>query len=583
MEVMWGFGNTTVRNPNRIAGGLSVLLDSKYNGNIDGKENESGFAKILGENDIIALSEKSDVDSSGRKWRSCFSQLGFITHKFSRKLENNVDPVISEVLRKYPTLKLSGKPYEITPQGHRLATSESVIESQDIILRALLCYEFPSIIMKGNSSTEKFKPFVFVLQVLKALAEKAEVKVELSPTEMVALQVSQSHSSVDAVVNQIIEYRRRRESVEGKVKKSRIDREFREELVKNFGASEDSANTYADRNFRYLRATGLVSRRGKSITLNSNKESIVNKILDIEPKFAVNEIEYLFNMWNGYPIPTDDHATIVEEIVRLSSFLGEPIDKAELLKKDTPHLQSEKNRLEFKKSIQEEEDYASKQKDKSNINEIIDYLEALNGKQIQNENISIDDKPAFLEWATWRAFLAINNIVNKPYDARRFKIDQDFFPVGTAPGNGPDIIVEFDEYVLVVEVTLTTSSRQEAAEGEPVRRHIAIEKSKYDKPVYGLFIAGKIDNNTAETFRIGIWYRGDQPEFINIVPMTLLQFISIMKKFRDGQFGNSEFRALLDKCLLPRNAHAPLWKNEIEKEISYFSRRSISGLELKSQ
>jgi len=64
-------------------------------------------------------------------------------------------------------------------------------------------------------------------------------------------------------------------------------------------------------------------------------------------------------------------------------------------------------------------------------------------------------------------------LVNKPWDARRFKIDQDFLPVGTAPGNGPDIVFEFDDMVVVVEVTLTSSSRQEAAEGEPVRRHVA--------------------------------------------------------------------------------------------------------------
>jgi len=73
----------------------------------------------------------------------------------------------------------------------------------------------------------------------------------------------------------------------------------------------------------------------------------------------------------------------------------------------------------------------------------------------------------------------------------------------------------------VVEVTLTSSSRQEAAEGEPVRRHVAKEKAKIaavsGKPVYGLFLARTIDNNTAETFRIGVWYSGDEPEFINIV------------------------------------------------------------------
>ena len=44
---------------------------------------------------------------------------------------------------------------------------------------------------------------------------------------------------------------------------------------------------------------------------------------------------------------------------------------------------------------------------------------------------------------------------------------------------------------------------------------------KYDKPVYGMFIAVRIDTNTAETFRHGIWYaRGDVKQRLDIVPLT---------------------------------------------------------------
>lgn len=86
--------------------------------------------------------------------------------------------------------------------------------------------------------------------------------------------------------------------------------------------------------------------------------------------------------------------------------------------------------------------------------------------------------------------MAIDHIVNKPYDARGFNVDQDYLPIGTAPGGKPDMIFEFDDYVIVVEVTLSTNSRQEAMEGEPVRRHIADLVQKYKKPVYG-FVCSK--------------------------------------------------------------------------------------------
>ena len=121
-------------------------------------------------------------------------------------------------------------------------------------------------------------------------------------------------------------------------------------------------------------------------------------------------------------------------------------------------------------------------------------------------------------------------MVNKPYEVRRFKVDQDFLPVSTAPGNGPDLIAEFADCLVVIEVTLSENSRQEAMEGEPVRRHVADLMQKYNKPVYGLFVANRIDSNTAETFRIGVWYtRDDERLELRIVPFTLAQFSAFFK------------------------------------------------------
>ena len=106
-----------------------------------------------------------------------------------------------------------------------------------------------------------------------------------------------------------------------------------------------------------------------------------------------------------------------------------------------------------------------------------------------------------------------------------FKIDQDYLPVGTAPGGGPDMIFEFEDYIIVVEVTMSTNSRQEAMEGEPVRRHVADLVMSENKPVYGVFVANRIDSNTAETFRIGVCYNNkDERMALRIVPFTLRQF-----------------------------------------------------------
>ncbi len=227
-----------------------------------------------------------------------------------------------------------------------------------------------------------------------------------------------------------------------------------------------------------------------------------------------------------------------------------------------------------------EEKYATQQA--ADWEEIAAYMELIitrkSKKTLSNgEDIEVPqaEAPAYFEWVLWRAFLAINSLANKPYEARRFKIDQDFLPVGTAPGNGPDLIFEFHDFVVVVEVTLTDNSRQEAAEGEPVRRHVADLVAQYGgqsgKPVYGLFIANRIDSNTAETFRIGVWYtRTDDKMRLDIIPLTLTQFKAFFEAlFTSGRVEVGLIRHLLDLCGSSRPANeAPAWKAQIEQTIS---------------
>ena len=144
-------------------------------------------------------------------------------------------------------------------------------------------------------------------------------------------------------------------------------------------------------------------------------------------------------------------------------------------------------------------------------------------------------------------------------------------PVSTAPGNGPDLIAEFEDFVIVIEVTLSESSRQEAMEGEPVRRHVADLMQQYDKPVYGLFIANRIDSNTAETFRIGIWYtRDDERLELHIIPFTLMQFNMFFKAIFSK--GNATPQAVIDLMIqceqFRRDCEAPQWKARIAETVS---------------
>lgn len=45
----------------------------------------------------------------------------------------------------------------------------------------------------------------------------------------------------------------------------------------------------------------------------------------------------------------------------------------------------------------------------------------------------------------------IDHIVNKPYDARGFNVDQDYLPIGTAPGGKPDMILNLMIMLLLLK------------------------------------------------------------------------------------------------------------------------------------
>ena len=207
------------------------------------------------------------------------------------------------------------------------------------------------------------------------------------------------------------------------------------------------------------------------------------------------------------------------------------------------------------------------------------------GKLVYDEDNAIevpkDETPAYLEWTLWRAALAIDHMVNKPYEVRGFKLDSDFMPVSAAGGGKGDLYCEFSDFTILTEVTMSTSSRQEAMEGEPVRRHVSDAVLKYDKPVYGMFIAVRIDTNTAETFRHGVWYaKGDVKQRLDIVPLTLAQFQKyFVAMFEANKAAPEKLRDLILKCESRRDIlEAPAWKQYIDTTVSEKANEIVSGI-----
>jgi hypothetical protein len=566
----WQFGNTTVRNPYRLKDGLRILAISPLAGNLEGRENESGFAELLHEAGVVAVQriksgKSGDYSDVGRKWRSALDKMGFITPKLPR---SGAVGDISLQLQSLNIPGLTGRAYEVTPQGRRLIHANTLVEEQECFLRAIVARQ-----------PAPFKPTLnepasilnVVLKIMVGL-EVQGAEPSISFEEMASVvQFVVSEQGVDQAVERVILYREKRSRAKNK---QAFDREFRYETTQPKNDEQfRTFGDYADMNRRYLRASGLFSLRGRSITFADRRRVTIEQLLS-RPFIVEEKRDYFSALWNGAQLPNDYEPEARQSIQVLSDVLksrGESVSVPDLKRLPIQDLTQIRFRLEQQLESSQEEEFAARQQHE--WQEIVDYMTDLLRSKTRRKRVPPSEDPAYFEWSVWRAFLAIDSLVNKPSEARRFQVDQDFLPVRTAPGNTPDMVFEFDTFVLVVEVTMSGGSRQEAMEGEPVRRHVARAIEDYEragKEVYGLFIAIEIDTNTAETFRVGTWYKRDDSRLtLRIVPLRLDQFLRIFESgFSRGRVSPQEVKQILDTCLTERLKDAPIWKGIIEQIVS---------------
>lgn len=134
---------------------------------------------------------------------------------------------------------------------------------------------------------------------------------------------------------------------------------------------------------------------------------------------------------------------------------------------------------------------------------------------------------AKFEWNVWRAFVMLNyaNRVDG-----NFVMDLDGLPLGNAPGGLADLEVEFEDFGLIVEVTMSTGHTQYRMENESVPRHYGKAKAALGKEVYCLFIAPKISEGTlAHYFNLNRMHTKLYGGQTKIIPMTIKKFMDFLQ------------------------------------------------------
>lgn len=558
--VIWMVGNNGMRNPNRIMDGFRVFSESPFVGHLR-KENEIEFTKLLNEKGIIHNEEgKDESGSHARKWRLVFSRSGLIYPKLNSSEGQQSD---------------LGPLDDITPFGRAFLKADTYPAIQEFFLRAMSVEQ-----VAVNKGTSHFSPLRWILAIMVEL-EKRTGTSELSRIEFALWgHTTTPEDGLSNVVDKILDLRKRRSTASSK---NVFDKNEIKLRGKDYKGKSGNFVDYADMNMRYLRISGVLQRKGRGLIIAPAKhllaEALAKSTVSTRP--LIDEYRLLCN---GAPLPTDNEnvaKSVLNDLMRQMKERRIAFDISDL-PLDTPaEINIARRRLESIIAQTDEIQYAQAQCDQ--WKEISDYMSLLikgGGKTVYDEDNAIevpkDETPAYLEWILWRASLAIDHLVNMPYEVRGFKLDSDFMPVSAAGGGKGDLYCEFEDFTILTEVTMSTSSRQEAMEGEPVRRHVSDAVLKYDKPVYGMFIAVRIDTNTAETFRHGIWYaKDDVKQRLDIVPLTLAQFQKYFVAMFEADCASPEnVRLVLDECTGGRDDFdAPSWKEHIDSVISKNARK----------
>lgn len=431
---------------------------------------------------------------------------------------------------------------QLTPAGEELVNSR---RKDEIFLRQLLKFQVPSPFHKPTENSAEFwvKPYLELFRLVRHFGS-----LKFDELMMFGLQLV-DYREFDTIVEKIYQFRIAKAQNEGNYKRFRseyFDRELREiysadissgntrtretndaSVAKFLNTKASNMRDYADACVRYLRATGLVniSHLGKSISIVPEKIQEVDYFLqhtDREPCFIDNEGQYVAYLGNPQ-IPTllTDNRELLEQKIR-----------AEFPQLNIPATATLQ---ELKNIFAEQLENRKEQIITEQVAAIKDYrlFEDISTTFDQILDNSLYDTPLMLEWNTWRAMTMLDGGEIKA----NLKFDDFGNPMSTAQGNMADIVCDYGDFGLTVEVTMQSGQRQYETEGEPVTRHLAKYKRETEKPAYCLFIAPNINDACKAHFyalhKMNIQYYGGTS---TIVPLPLSVFIKMVHDSHNANY-----------------------------------------------
>ena len=431
-----------------------------------------------------------------------------------------------------PTIRL-------TEPGKQLILGK---RTEEILLRQLLKFQLPSpyhMEPKQFDGAFGVKPY---LEMFRLIYELGTVSFD----ELMIFGMQLTHyTKFDEVAADIKQFRRMKtyasasyKTFRGSYLRKEVERIYQDNICEGNTQTRESKDKsldkfvrtkarnmrdYADACFRYLRATGMVeiSQRGHSLSIMPEKREEVEFFLnhvDRKPVFVDDEEKYKKYLFDpASPVLySDDRERVLRQIAESTDISGDLRGQTiEQLKDQLDQAIQNKKKTIIEEQVRDLKEY-------KNYDDVMNTFE-----DIKSNNFY--DAPLMLEWNTWRAMTMLDGGDIKA----NLKLDDKGQPMSTAQGNMADIVCNYGDFGLAVEVTMQSGQRQYEAEGEPVSRHLAKLKKDTRKDAYCLFIAPKINESCIAYFyslhTMNIAFYGGHSV---IVPLELDVFIHMVEQSR---------------------------------------------------
>lgn len=498
------FLTTSPRTPEKMIPEIETLI-RHFEGRKWNTETQSAFMQVLRKELFFhGNGEKDPAFSARDRINRSPKALGFVS----------LSPVIS-----------------LTPAGRLLLRTK---HKQEIFLRQMLKFQLPSPYHQPTDTLAAFcvKPYLEILRLIRTMGS-----IKFDELQIFGMQLTDWHA-FDEVVHKIETFRIAKTENKGSYRvfktkylhKELIDiyagriakgetktRESDDASLKKFLKTQsNNTRDYADACFRYLRATGLVN------------VSYIGKSLSIVPEF-VSDVDYILNTVDRNPCFVNDEAAYL-------SYLG----SAELprLMTDDRDILMERLRVNFAKTnlpqgtttrelkelLYECTETGKNEAIKQQVQTIKAYklYDDIQNTFAQILKGDLYDIPLMFEWNVWRAMTMLDGGEVKA----NLNFDDFGNPVSVAQGNMADIVCDYGDYILIVEVTMSKGQRQYDMEGEPVGRHLGRMKKTSGKPCYCLFVAPEINEACVAYFytlhNVNISYYGGKSAIVPL-PLSLFQ------------------------------------------------------------